>query len=128
MWLCHRRQDFCDELPMPVESGVIAGFGFGGHGAGGVVGPGLRCAPGAGGGEVDAEGAGGAVGGQDFGEAVAKLGKSSCECVQASERRHACEVQGVAGGVEVAVEDCGVFTTEVERGWSQLKSARWWGG
>jgi len=36
----------------------------------------LRCSPGAGGGEVDAEGTGGAVGGQDFGEAVAFLSRS----------------------------------------------------
>ena len=51
----------------------------------GVVGPGLGSAPGAGGGEVDAEGAGGAVGGQDFGEAVAELRKGGGEGVEAGE-------------------------------------------
>ena len=75
--------------------------------------------PGAGGGEVDAEGAGGAVGGEDFGEAVAELGEGGGEGMETGDGGHAGEVQGVAGGVEVAFEDCGVFAAEGESGGSE---------
>ena len=87
---------------------------MGRRGARGVVDPGLSCSPGAGGGEVDVEGAGGAIGGQDFGEAVAELRERGGKSVQAGERCHAGEVQDVAGGVEVAVQGCGVFAAEGE--------------
>src|SRR5438270_7519173 len=90
-------------------------------GTGGVVGPGLRPTPGAGSGEVDAEGAGGAVGGEDFGEAVAQLGERCGESTQAGDRRHASEVKGVARGVEVTFEDRGVSATESECGGGELE-------
>ena len=47
----------------------MAGFGLGW--LGGVVGPGLWGSPGVGAGQVDTEGTGGSVGGEDLGEAVA---------------------------------------------------------
>ena len=93
-----------------------------GCGAGSVVGPGLRCSPAAAGGEVDAEGAGGAVGGQDFGEAVAELRECGGEGMEAGDGSHAGEVEGVAGGVEVAVEDGGVFAAEGEASGSEEKA------
>jgi hypothetical protein len=83
----------------------------------GVVGPGLGSSPGAGGGEVDVEWASGAVGGQDFVEAVAEWREGGCQGAETSERGHAGEVKGVASGVEAAVEDCWVFSAEGERGW-----------
>jgi hypothetical protein len=69
----------------------------------------LGCSPGAGGGEVDAEGTGGAVGGEDFEEAVAELRERGGESVQTGCGGHAGEMEGVAGGVDVAVEGCGIF-------------------
>ena len=108
--------------------GVMAALGFGGCGVRGVVGPGLGCAPGAGGGEVDAEGAGGAVGGQDLGEAVANLREGGGEGVQAGDGGHAGEVQGVAGRVELAVENCGIFAAKREGGGGEEESAEGWGG
>ncbi len=94
----------------------------------GVVGPGLRGSPEAGGGEVDAEGAGGAVGGQYFDEAIAKLRKGGSEGVQAGEGGHAGKVEGVAGGVASAFEGCWLFAAEGESGGSEEESAgKYWG-
>ncbi len=91
--------------------------------AGRGVGPGLGLAPGAGGGEVDAVGTGGAVGGQDFGEAVAKLREGGDEGLEADDGGHSGEVKSVAGGVEVAVADCGFFATKGESRRGELESA-----
>src|SRR5271155_2577841 len=90
----------------------MAGLGFGG--LGGVVGPDLWGAPGVSAGEVDAEGAGGAVGGQDFREAVAKLRNRGGQGAQADDGGHSCEMEGVAGGVDVAFEGGGLFAAEIE--------------
>ena len=79
------------------------------RGADGVVGPDLGCSPDSRGSEIDAEGTGGAIGGQDFREAVAELGQGGAEGMETGDGGHARKVQGVAGGVEVAFEDCGVF-------------------
>lgn len=73
-----------------------------------VVGPGLDSAPGASGGEVDAEGTGGAVSRENFGEAVAELRESGGDGVQSGDGGHAGEMKGVAGGIEVAVESRGI--------------------
>ncbi len=102
--------------------------GFGGRGVGGVVGPGLGCSPEAGGGEVDAEGTGGAVGGQDFGKAVTNLRKGGRKGVEPGDGGHAGEVQGVAGGVEVAFEGCGVSAAEGKCHGSETETARRRGG
>src|SRR4030088_984915 len=79
-------------------SGVVSAARMRRRGADGVVGPGLSCSPGAGGGEG----------------------------VEARDGGHAGEVQGVAGGVEVAVEDCGVFAAQGESDGSELESAWGW--
>ena len=92
----------------------MAGLGFGG--LSGVVGPGLRAAPRMGAGEVDTEGAGGAVGGKDFDETVAQLGDGDGESVETGEGGHAGEVEGVAGGVDLAFERGGIFAAEVKGG------------
>jgi hypothetical protein len=83
----------------------------------------LGFAPGTGGGEVDAERAGSAVGGQYFCEAVAELRQRGSESVQAGGGGHSGEMQGVTGGVESAVEGRGVFAAERESGGGELKSA-----
>ena len=74
---------------------------------GDVVGPDLGRAPGAVGGQVDAERPGGAVSGQNFVETVADLRESCGEGVKTGDGGHAGEVKGVAGGVELAVEVAG---------------------
>ena len=88
----------------------------------------MRLAPGAGGGEVDPEGTGSAVGGENFAQPVAEWRESGGEGVQAGDRGHAGEVQGVTSGVEVAFEDCGIFASEGESSGSDLESGNGWGG
>src|ERR1700743_1453004 len=124
MWSCHRRQFFCDEFQIainfPYRSGVMARSGFGWSGVSGVVGPSLKRSPWAVGCEVNAEGTGGTVGGQDLGETIADLRECGGESAQAGDRSHTSEVRGVAGGVEVAVENGGVLSPSTNtggRGW-----------
>lgn len=82
-----------------------------------------------GGGEVYADGARGPVGGQGFGKAVAELGDCFAEGRQPGEDGHAGEVEGVAGGVEVAFEGGGIFAAEGDAGWDEEQTgAGWWGG
>jgi hypothetical protein len=87
---------------------VVGALGMCWNGAGGVVGPGLSRAPVSSGGEVDAEGTGGAVGRKDFGEAIAELGKRGGEGVETGDGGHAGDVEGVAGCIKVAIESCGI--------------------
>ena len=81
-----------------MAGGVVARWEMGRR-----VGPGLGFAPGTGGGEVDAEGAGGAVGWQDFVQAIAELWERCGKGLQAGRRGHAGQVQRVACGIEVTV-------------------------
>ena len=104
--------------------GAMGVFGTGGRGVGGVVGPGLGKAPGSDGSEVDAEGSGGAVGGQDLGETVAELREGRGQGLKTGYGGHAREMEGVAGGVEVAVECGWIFASKGEGGWGELEPIR----
>jgi hypothetical protein len=96
-----------------VASGAALGVD-GGWGDGSVS-PDRGASPGAGHGEIDAIRSGSAVGGQGSGETVSEGRKGRGEGEHTGGGSHAGEVEGVAGGVEVAVEQGGVFAPQIER-------------
>ena len=58
------------------------------------------------------DGFSGGSGFEDLGEAVAELGDGCAEGEQAGGDCGAGEVEGVAGGVEVSFEDCGLLAAK----------------
>ena len=89
--------------------------------------PGLRASPGAGCREVDVDGDsgrrgdgllglsgadGGRGGLEELSKAIAELGDGVAQGEEAVKQDGACEVEGVAGGVEVAFQGRGLFSSE----------------
>lgn len=90
--------------------------------------PGLGTEPGAGGGEVEADGPGGAVVGKDCVEAVAEVREGLGECLEACEDDHAGEVQRVAAVVKASFEGSGFLAAEGKGGGIQGEGAGTAGG
>ena len=97
--------------------------------------PGLGASPGAGCGEVEVDGLGGggflwlSGAGAGWGwfeertQAVAELWDGVAEGEEAGGEDGAGEVKGVAGGVDVAFEDCGLLAAEGQRDGGEVEAA-----
>jgi hypothetical protein len=59
---------------------------------------------------------------EEMSKAIADLGDSVAQSKEAVEQDGACEVEGVAGGVEVAIQDRGLLASEGQRDGGEVEA------